>query len=47
VHKVVVRVPYYAQPKFEYLLQSYMEQQEEVRAHSRKVLRHLSRPDTP
>jgi len=47
VHKVVVRVPYYAQPKFEYLLQSYMEQQQEVRAHSRKVLRHLSRPDTP
>ncbi|MBX3102242.1 MAG: hypothetical protein KF690_07025 [Bacteroidetes bacterium] len=47
IHKVVVKVPYYAQPKFEYLLQGYMEQQEEIRAHSRSVLKRISRPDNP
>lgn len=43
VQKTVVRIPFYALPRFEYLLQSYMDQQEQLRAHSRDMLKRLSR----
>ncbi|MFN7709100.1 MAG: hypothetical protein ACK5QE_10605 [Sphingobacteriia bacterium] len=43
VQNRVVKVPYYARPKFEYLLQGYLAQQEDMRASRRAMLNRFSK----